>query len=153
MDEFGVAAAPFHKILRRKWWYYPNSAFTVGFLAASLGDQGGLWQRRSGSAFTLKCCKTHTIVTPTPNKPKRNCISFCFCCKTQWIWNIFCPRCPWSPHGRPSSQRFPQTAPRRLPDASYQMSPPRCLLPESKKNTVWVLVLGLFNQILWKHRE
>ena len=50
--------------------FYLKSAFTVGFLAASLGDQGRVLQARCGSAFALSCCKIHTFVTPTPKKLK-----------------------------------------------------------------------------------
>ena len=115
---------------------YPNSAFTEGFMAASLRDQRGLTQGRSGSASALKCCKTHTLVTPTPKKPKWNCIFFVFAVKH----NEFGAFSVQDALEAPMAATAPRDFPRELPESLRKL--PRCL--REQKNTVWVLALGLF---------
>ena len=108
---------------------YPNSAFTVRFLAAFLGHQVGLTQGHSGSVSALKCCKTHTIVTPTPKKPKRNCTFFVFCCKHNEFGAFSVQDALEAPMAAPA----PRELPRELPESLRK--PPRCLpdASESKK--------------------
>ena len=109
--------------------HYPSNAFIVGFLAASLRDQGRLTQGHSGSASALKCCKTHTIVTPTLKKLNRNCIFFVFAVKQNEFGAFFVQDALEAPMAAP--------APRELPRELLEnfRKPPRCFpdASESKK--------------------
>ena len=87
------------------------------------GRNGGMLQMNIG---ILECCHK---AQPLDHLVPRGLVGFHFWCKTQWIWSIFCPRIPWSPHGRPSSQRASQRA--ELPESLRK--PPRCLREQKKQ--------------------
>ena len=114
--------------------FYPSGAFTVGFLAASLADRWGVRRGRCGSASAsaLSCCKTHTIVTPTPKKPKRFFLFILVVKHNEFA--AFSGQdalvAPWPPQLPESSPESSQRASESFPDAS-QMPPSRCLLQDA----------------------
>ena len=84
----------------------------------------GVKQGRPGSAFALSCCKTHTIVTPTPKKLKRNCTFFVFAVKHNEFGAFSVQDALEAPMAAPAPREFPRELPESL------RKPPRCLLPD-----------------------
>ena len=95
----------------------------------------GLTQGPSGSASALKCCKTHTIVAPTPKKLTRNCTFFFFAVKHNEFGAFSVQDALEARMAAPAPRELPREFPESL------RKPSRCL--REQNNTVWVLALGL----------